>query len=77
MAKQKVRRAVSEGYFGILFFTLLAMLGAVGMIAYELNEEYSWEAEPKAMAIPKASPVPFKKIAAEPGVPDSGATTMP
>ena len=72
--KDQPRKAVSEGYPGIVFFTLIAMLLGIGLIAYELNENYDFVSEPPKIAVRKAGSAPPAK-APEPVAPEP--TLMP
>jgi hypothetical protein len=38
------------GYTGILFFTLLAMGLGIGLLAWECNDDYDWNAEGSGIA---------------------------
>jgi hypothetical protein len=46
----------SHGYGAILFFTLLAMSGGIGLLVWELNDSYGFELEAKKFTPPKIAP---------------------
>ena len=50
--------ATTDVYFGMVFFTFLAVLTAVGLLAWELTSFYNWESTPPALAAPNLPKVP-------------------
>ncbi|MFO0935987.1 MAG: hypothetical protein U0798_05655 [Gemmataceae bacterium] len=62
--------ASADVYFGMVFFSFLAVLTAVGLLAWELTSFYSWETTPPALAAPNLPKVPERvKPAAQAMIP--------
>ena len=62
MAKTRIaplKPQVSRGYFGIVFFTCIAMLAGIGLIVWEMTNVYEWKM-PTGEKSNKVEPLPPK-----------------
>ena len=55
--------ATSDVYFGMVFCSFLAILAAVGLLAWELTNSYGWETTPAPLAAPNLPKVPARATA--------------
>ena len=72
MARSTIKPQRSRGYGAILFFTFLASLGSIGLLAWELQASYVWETEvkspkPKAIDHKQQAPAPVPQPGPAPG----------
>lgn len=58
--KSPIKPARSDGYPGIIFYTFAIMCAAVGLIAYEVHEEYNNQVEFAPTNYPKPKSAPLR-----------------